>query len=74
MPAIEHTIHLMLEPVSDLAAIGQRQLVTGQKERRTHDGFAELGQQQARYFVVRNANTDGPPLLVLKAPRRLLDR
>ena len=72
MPAIEHTIHLMLEPVSDLAAVGQRQLVTGQQQRRTHDRFAELGEQHARHLVVRHADSDGAPFVVLEAARRLL--
>ena len=72
MAAIEHTIHLMLEPVSDLTAVGQRQLVARQQQRRTHDRFAEFRQQQARHFVVGHADADGAPLVVLQAPRRFL--
>jgi intracellular septation protein len=74
MAAIQHRIQLMLQPGTNLTPFSHRQLVARQQQRRTHDGFAKLRNQQPRHDMVGYAYADGAALFVLQTPGRLARR
>lgn len=64
----------MAKPLLDLRRIVQRQIIARQHQGRTHDGLAQLLEQQPRHDVLGNADADGLALLVLQASGCLAGR
>jgi hypothetical protein len=71
MTGVEDGAELITQTVADLLAIGQRQLITGQQQCRTHQRLTQFGQQHQWHGMVGHPDTDGAPLGVLQHFGRL---
>ena len=71
LTGVDHRVHLMVQLLLDLPAVGHRRVLAGQQQRAGEDRLVQRPEQRLDHRVVGDPDADGALLRVHQPPRHL---